>query len=492
MPVDTRDPAWAEHIADRDKVAALFSGRETAKEYVRSLPGWEGDSLTMIQDGVYFLPIVARTVETFGGLVFQKAPQRTLPTGLKPYLDDVTQTGQEIDRFAEQSLDGVMQTGAIMVLVDYPASDEPMTRAEAEAMGRRPVLKLYDGNSILAARKTLIRGVLKLTHVRVLEDVEEPDASDPNDPFKLTAFKQVRVLELVDGLYQQTVWRQGDGGWTAGEVIVPLMDGKPLDRIPAEFSNTRDGEARPAKPPLTDLADISIAHLNNSAQYEWALAWLGSPILFGAGIELANGETIQMGASSAVISPNKDAKLEIVQADGAKFGGLKGAMDDKRRDAAAMGARMLLEGQRSAITAETSRIEKAGETSVVVSMANAVSQCLTNSIRFLAKWASVSGADNGLYWLNDKLLPASMTPEKLKALLEAWAAEAITEAELFAQLQEGEVIDPAKTFEEHIDEKVQERPDPADAEDLSAALDPALKADPNAEDDTPAQDPARA
>lgn len=489
MPVDTRDPAWSEHAADRDKVAALFAGRETAKEYVRALPGWEGDSLVMIQDGVYFLPIVARTVETFGGLVFQKAPQRTLPEALKPYLDDVTQTGQEIDRFAEQGLDAIMQTGAVMVLNDYPASDEPMTRAEAEAMGRRPVLKLYDANAILAARKTLVRGVLKLTHVRVLEDVEEADAEDP---FKLVSSKQVRVLELIDGIYQQTVYTKDANGWTAGPPIIPLMDGKPLDRIPAEFSNTRDGEARPAKPPLADLADISIAHLNNSAQYEWALAWLGSPILFGKGITLAPGTSIQMGASSAVISGDKDADLKIVQADGEKFGGLKAAMDDKRRDAAAMGARMLLEGQRSAITAETSRIEKAGETSVVVSMANALSQCLTNSIRFLAKWASVSGADNGLYWLNDKLLPTGMTPEKLKALLEAWAAEAITEAELFAQLQEGEVIDPAKTFDEHMEQKVQERPDPADAQDLTDALDPALKADPNAEDDTPAQDPAKA
>lgn len=467
MPVNDRDPAWAEHEGARQKVADLFNGRETAISHVRALPGWDPETLQMIQEIAYFLPIVARTVETFGGLVFSKAPQRTLPESLTPYLDDVTQTGQEVDRFAEQSLDGVMQTGAIMVLVDYPTSERDMTRAEAERVGRRPVLRLYDANSILAARKTLIQGVLKLTHVRVLETVE---VADGTDGFKLKSQQRVRLLELIDGVYQQTVWTNGDAGWVADPPIIPRMGGKPLDEIPAFFSNTRDGEARPAKPPMTDLADISIAHLNNSAQYEWALAWLGSPILFGSGITLPAGETIQMGASSAVLTPEVGGKLEIVQADSSKFSGLKVAMDDKRRDAAAMGARMLIEAVRAAVTAETSRIEKAGETSVVVSMSNAVSQCLTNAIRLLARWAGVSGAEKGLYWLNDNLMPARLSAQEVSAYMDAWLRGGLTKAELFALFQSGELIDPAKTFEQHEDEAVEEAPDPATADDMRAAL----------------------
>lgn len=468
MPVNDRDPAWAEHILERQKVADLYAGRETAIQYVRGLPGWDPTTLAGISEGTYFLPIVARTVETFGGLVFQKAPQRIkLPDGLKPYLADVTQTGQEIDRFAEQAFDAVELTGAIMVLTDYPASDEEMTRAEAEKLGRRPVLRLYDANAILAARKTLIRGVLKLTHVRVLENVE---VKGDGDAFSIKTQAQVRLLELVNGVYQQTVWINGPGGWAAEPTIIPLMDGKPLDHIPADFCNTRDGEARPAKPPITDLADISIAHLNNSAQYEWALAWLGSPILFGAGITLAAGETIQMGASSAVISPEKDAKLTIVQASADATSGLKTAMDDKRRDAAANGARMLLEATRAAVTAETSRNERAGEASVVTAMSNAVSQCLTNAIRRLALWAQVSGADKGEYWLSTKLLPAKLTAQEVTSYLNAWLKGALTKAELFALFQEGELIDPAKTIEEHDDELIEEAPDPATADDMEAAL----------------------
>lgn len=479
MPVNDRDTAWAEHIDQRQKVSDLYAGRDTAITHVRALPGWDPKTLKEIGEGTYFLPIVARTVETFGGLVFQKAPQRIdMPPGLLPYLQDVTQTGQEIDRFAEQAFDALLLTGAVMVLTDYPASDEPMTKAEAEKVGRRPVLRLYDATTIISARKTLIRGVLKLTHVRVLESVE---IADGDDGFKLKTQNQVRVLELKDGVYQQTVWTQGDGGWQAGKVVIPLMDGQPLDHIPADFSTTRDGEARPAKPPMTDLADISIAHVNNSAQYEWALAWLGSPILFGAGITLGTGETIQMGASSAVLAPDKDAKLEIVQADATKFSGLKVAMDDKRRDAAANGARMLLEATRAAVTAETSRNERAGEASVVTAMSNALSQCLTNAIRRLALWAQVSGAEKSLYWLNDKLLPSRLSAQEVTAYIDAWIKGAITKAELFALFQAGEIIDPAKTLEEHEAEKIEEAPDPATQDDALAAMGGGADAEPEPE-----------
>lgn len=468
MAVNDRDPSWGAHLNDRKKVADIFGGREKAVSYIRGLPGWDAPTLTNIQGGAYFLPMVARTVETFGGLVFMKAPTRTIPKGLTPYLDDVTQAGQEIDRFAEQALDAVMLTGAVMVLVDYPASEERVTRAQAEQMGRRPVLRLYDANAILAARTTLIGTARKLTHIRLLEEVEEVDV---NDEFKIVAVEQVRVLDLIEGQYRQTVWRKAESGvWTAGPTITPRMNNAPLSAIPAFFSNTRDGEAIPARPPLTDLADINVAHLNNSAQYEWALAWLGAPILFGAGITLGDGETIQMGASAALVSPEPNAKLEIVQADASKFSGLKVGMDDKRRDAAALGARMLMETPRAAIAAETARIERAGETSVVGAMANAVSQCLTNALRLLAQWAGVSG--EVLYWLNTDLVPNSMTPQDLTALLDAWQRGAITKQDLFAKLQAGEVIDGSKTFDEHEEELALEENDTEDDEtDLPPPVD---------------------
>lgn len=473
MAVDDADAVWGRYKLERDRVAKVFAGRDEAISLIRGMPGWDDDTLKCIREGAYFLPMLARTVETFGGLVFLKSPMRTFPDGMDAYTDDVTQSGQEIDRFAEASFDGVLLTGAIGVLVDFPEAPEGLSRAEAEKRGHRPVLRLYDATSILEAQLTEVDGALRLTRVRVKEDYEVPGA----DEFAVETKPQVRVLDLDEnGVYRQRVFRQETGAWVAEDPIYPRMNGAPMTEIPMFFSNSRDNEPRPEKPPMLDIADINVAHLNNSAQYEWALAWLGAPILFGAGIDLSEGETIQMGASAAVVTPNDKAKLEIVQADAAKFSGLKTAMDDKRRDAAALGARMLMESPRAAVAAETARIERAGETSVVGAIANAVSQCLTNALRFLAKWAGLpetvrsnKGTDQPiLYWLNTDLIPTRMSPQELTALLDAWERGALSKQELYARFQEAEVVDPAKSFEDHEEELASEQVGDTEEDELAA------------------------
>lgn len=464
MAVNDCDATWGRYRAERDRVAKIHAGRDEAVSLIRGMPGWDAETLASIQEGAYFLPMVARTVETFGGLVFLKSPARTFPEGLEALTDDVTQTGQEIDRFAEACFDGVLLTGVVGVLVDYPDAPTGLSRADAEKLGHRPILRMYDGNSILAGPNK----------IRLLEDYEVQGA----DEFTFETKPQVRVLDLDEGgNYRQRVFRQDGGAWVVHETLHPQMASQPLKSIPIFFSNSRDNEARPEKPPMLDIADVNIAHLNNSAQQEWALAWLGAPILFGAGIELAEGETIQMGASSGVFSQNHQAKLEIVQADAAKFSGLKTAMDDKRRDAASLGARMLTETPRAAIAAETARIERAGETSVVGAIANAVSQCLTNALRFMAQWAGlpveVASKDGTkrpiLYWLNTDLLPTRMSPQEITSLLDAWQRGALSKKELFSRFQEAEIVDPALSFEDHEEQIASEEVQDDDA-DIEAAM----------------------
>jgi hypothetical protein len=459
VAVKDADPDWGKYQANRDRVSAVLAGREEAIGLIVGMPGWRDDTLGAYRDGAYFLPMVSRTLETFGGLVFLKAPTRTFPVGLEAFTDDVTGTGQEIDRFAEAAFDAVLKTSATGVLVDYPQAPTNLTKAEAQKQGFRPTLRLYDANSILAARVTTVDGVQRLTHVRLLEDYTEAGT----DEFTISTRQQVRVLDLDGGFYRQRVFREQGGVWTSGEVVEPTMAGVRLTSIPMFFSSTRDGEPRCDKPPLLDLSDINVAHLQNSAAMEWALMWLGNPILFGSGIKVADGETLAVGSSQAVLGPI-GSTLEIVQADGESVGALKRAMDDKRRDAAALGARMLMESPRAAIAAETARIERAGEASVIGAVANAVSQCLTNALRLLAEWAGVSGsvvtrtkagepvvgADGKpverplLYWLNTDLMPTRMSAQDLEALLKAWQAGALSKRELFSRFQEAEVVDPAE------------------------------------------------
>lgn len=466
MPVNEADPIWARYAADQQKVADLYAGRETALPYVRSLPGHDTKTADLFRAGAYFLPVVARSVEAFGGLVFAKTPTRDIPAGLETYLADITGSGQDIDRFAEQGFDGILLSGAVAVLVDYPEAPEGTTKAEAEAQGIRPTLQLYTSGAVLSARFRSFGPARKLAHVRLMEFVEE---DDPVDEFKITVVEQVRVLSLDDaGLYRQRVFRRITGSWELhGETIEPKRAGQRLDSLPVFFSNTRDGEPIPARPPVADLADVSIAHLNNSAALEWALLWTANPTPVFKGLHLAEGETVRLGSSEGIsVSAEGDAKF--MEFTGAGLEELRLALEAKRRDAALMGARMLLEASRHAIAAETARIERAGEQSVVAGIANALSDCLTKALTFLAEWVGVAG--NVEYWLNTDLNPAGLSPQMLAQYLDAWVKGALTKQELFSLLQVNEVIDPAKTFEEHEEEIALEQNDLADDDEIEAAM----------------------
>lgn len=441
MAVNDFDPAWSAQANNRAKVSDLFAGRDASLKYIRALPGHEPATATLFRDGAYFLPVVARTSEAFGGLVFAKTPAREVPAGLDDYLKDVTGAGQDIDRLAEQAFDGIIQSGAVMVLVDYPPAPKGVTKAQAEALGLRPVLRLYDASSILAARTVRVGAALKVSHIRVAETVEEP-----GEDFTIVTIQQVRVLELVDGHYRQQVWRVIDAKWQLFDTITPQKNNAPLSGIPAFFCNPRDGEPSPAKPPLTDLAEISVAHLNNSAALEWALLWTANPTPVFKGLDLADGETVKLGSSEGIaVSADGDAKF--MEFTGAGLEELRLALEAKRKDAAMMGARMLLERPRQAIAAETARIERAGETSVVAGIANALSDCLTKALTCMADWAGVPGKVE--YWLNTDLNPAGLSSQDLTALLAAWSSGAITLEDLFENLQRAEIVDPAKSFDNH-------------------------------------------
>ena len=455
MSVRHPDAAWAAYAKDRAKVAALMAGREAAKAYICALPGHSEATQAKYREGAYFLPMTARTSEAFGGLVFARTPSRTTPTALDALLSDVTRTGQDVDRFAEMAFDAVLQTHTICVLIDYPAAPAGLTVQEAEAQGFRPFATLYTADDILAARYSGAGSARQLSHVRLVERVEEPC---DEDEWAVESVEQVRVLDLDDaGRYRQRIFRQvmaldGKRSWQQwGDTIEPRAAGERLRVIPAFFCNPRDAEPRPGPPPLRDIADINIAHFNDSAAYQWGIIWTANPTPVLLGFDFGEGHVVELGSSRGLTGPDT-AKASYLEFTGGGLSELRLSMDAKRRDGAMIGARLLLEESKAAVAAETARIQRAGETSVIAGIANAVSECLTKALTLLAQWAGIEPTtpDGPLeYWLNTDLNPTMLTGPALTALLGAWQAGALTEQELFANLQRAEIIDPATNFADH-------------------------------------------
>jgi hypothetical protein len=414
------------------------------------------DRLKLFRERAYYLPALPRTVEMFGGLIFLREPQFRGADALAPYLEDATLTGLSMEGLASWAVSEVIEVGRVAILVDFPAAPENLTRFQAEAAGFRAFARLYETESILSAEHKMVGGVRKLWRVRLLETRVEVD-----DEWKEREFRRVRVLELQEGIYTQTVWERGTNrAWSVVEQSQPARNGAPLDYIPIFFMNARDHDPQPVRPPLADLSDVSVSHINSSALREWGEMWTANPTPWFAGVQAAptneSGESevtyqIKLGSSEAILL-DRDGRAGFQEFSGAGLASISDTLNRKEKHMAALGTRILLEDPRQAIAAETTRIQSAGQNSTLGRIATVASAALTSVLRELAQWAGVQDFRSVSYSLNKNFVPAGMSPEALKAYLAAVQQGQMSSQELYAALQAADVISGAKDYDLHLSE----------------------------------------
>lgn len=162
-----------------------------------------------------FYNATQRTIDGLRGLMFRKPPLVTAPPGLADILDDITGFGESLQAVAETIATEVLTVGRSGVLVDFPAAAPgPISRAEAEASGRRPFWVLYGAEDIVNWRIGRVAGRAALTRVTLAEHGNDDDGN-----------VRLRVLEIdADGIYRQRLYvraaqERGGGKWClAGRV----------------------------------------------------------------------------------------------------------------------------------------------------------------------------------------------------------------------------------------------------------------------------------
>ena len=91
---------------------------------------------------------------------------------------------------------------------------------------------------------------------------------------------------------------------------------------------------------------------------------------------------------------------------------------------AILGARML-EGQKKAAEAtDTAKIHRAGESSMLASMAQSISISMQKALQVFSDWAGGSG--EVIFELNRDFFPANLDPGQLTALVTSWQYGAIS------------------------------------------------------------------
>ena len=434
--VDGPSPLYL-HRAPEWRLMRAFSAGGRALRSVNYIPPpsdkWEDADKLRYANGAGVFNAVMATVDGLSGMVTVKEPTIDVPARMEALRADITGDGRDIDGLVSLMADEAMLVGSVALLVDYPENVEGLTRAQADALGSRPVVSVYPIETVLEVRHAKIGGKSVINRVRLREAREEPNGEWSN---KLV--QQVRVLELVDGVYQQRLFEKLDGGWMQVAEFQPRANGGTWDEIPFVMATADGATFVSPKPPLHELADINLTHIQSSALHRHCLREASQPFYFFRGLERPDGD-IYIGSSRALFSSNENAGAEIVQASAESVGAIVADMEALERRMAVIGARFLSQEMPGQIAEATAMINRSGDTASLSSVSASIEQAATKVLRWCARFMGQNEADCRVSLSRD-YMPKRLSAQELQSLVAAWQSGAITLADLYDNLVRGEII----------------------------------------------------
>lgn len=380
------------------------------------------------------------TVEGMVGQVFSRDPIMKLPDDLKSLVDDIDGTGVSLDQQSRRGLIQNIARGGFGLLVDYPVTATPLSLAQRREGYIRPTITQYDRLAIINWRFKKV-GAKQIFSLIVIHE----SASGTDDGFEVTTVEQWRVLKLDEaGEYTVTTYTraEADEGYVATSSVVKPKgpDGLPMRYIPFYFCGSLNNSPSPDIPIIYNLCTLNIAHYRNSADYEDSCYIAGQPTPVFAGLteqwvnRVFKNKTIQMGARAAIPLP-QGATAQILQASPNSMP--KEAMDQKEKQMAAMGAKLIEPGS-GTNTLGQAQLDESTESSMLAVAAKNVSLAYTMALIEAAKQQGLD-TEEMFYSLNTDFPASRLTPNERTQVILEWQAGAITQSEMRACLRKAGV-----------------------------------------------------
>ncbi len=388
-----------------------------------------------------FYGATALTIDAFVGMVFRKPPIKKMPDAFNELAADMTLSKdnvESIDRIAEISLREIMTVSRVGWLVEYPQTDGVQrTEAQVQALNLRPYVTMYTSEAIVDWASDRVNNTAQLVMVKLLETVVERDAM-----WKRTETQQERWLLLEDGRYLQRIYREDK---QFGDDIVPMMNGAPLTYIPFIGICKGGMGLDDCKPPVMALVDTNMSHYRTCADLEHGAHFTGlpTPMIFGS--RMPEGTKLGIGSTQFIVLPDQGT-AQYLEFTGQGLGVLERLRDAKQEQMAAQGARMLAKDKKAAESAETTQMRSSGETAILATMANVISEAMQRLQQIMADWMRISGEIS--IQLNTDYFEANATAQEITAWVAAWQAGAMSPESLFWNLKQGELVPQETTYEE--------------------------------------------
>lgn len=392
-----------------------------------------------------FANFTGRTKNALVGAAFRKKPMYELPEMLSYLESDATGDGLGIEQMAKDELSNLLETGRSFLLVDFPQAEETLSLEDVQRLNIRASIIPYTAEQVINWRTDVIAGRKLLTLVVLAEDYRTG-----NDEFDHEMDTQYRVLRLREDGYTQQIYRD-DEPFT-DEVYPRRSDGSTWDVIPAMFIGSKNNDSTIDDAPLSDIADVNIAHYRNSADYEESCFITGQPTLFittdlsAEQFMEINPDGVKLGARAGHVLGEKGSAT-LLQPDANNL--VLEAMKAKEAQMVAIGARIITDRGNNE-TAEGARIRFASENSVlgdiVSNLGAAIEQCIMWCGEFMGAGEEVE------FNLNTEFYDKSVDPQLIMSMVQLMDRQIISDQDIFNRLKAAGIIDGDRMLEDVRDE----------------------------------------
>lgn len=438
---DLMAPEWARCRDVAIGQRAIHAKRE---DYLPRLSKEEDDSYNLRLRMTTFFNASWRTIAGLRGMLFRKPPTVDAPQSILDAMKNIDLSGTSMHDMAQEVAEEALTVGRVGLMVDYPqVPDVAITQADVNALGLRAKIVMYKAESIINWKVRRANGSTSLAMVVLLES----ENMEGKTEFDHASEARYRVLDLHEGKYRQRVFKiddKNDGRDVLLSENIPLMNNKPLPFIPFVFIGVDHIGPEVDDPPLADLINTNLAHYGQATSYERGCFFSGLPTMFISGYDEPE-RSIYIGGNIANSLPNADAKAYYVEVQG-NFEALRMNLEDKKREMAVLGARMLEAQKMGVEAADAIARRQNGEESFLSAIAQTISKGLTQALDWFSQWQRVDVKST--YEINRDFVPIKMDSPTLIAMVSSWQQGAFSKETLFDNLKQGEIIADDITFEE--------------------------------------------
>lgn len=456
------------------KCRNCYAGEKQVKSkstlYLPQLNGQDASQYTNYITRAQFYGATNRTVEAYLGMIFRKPvsfratynnkENIDLDNFIERFLDKISADGKNINELAHQIVEEVIVAGRVGLLVDFPKigiERGPMAVSEYEQMGIKPILSLYQTESILNWYVVLEDGY----ELPILFVLHEPIDVFDEKSLVSTTVDSYRILYLenwqspVDRKYKVITvgptapYNLGSTSLTVTDVMYPLNNGNYLQYIPFYVLSDQGLDYNRVRiPMISDLANVNLGHYRNSADLENELHFVSLKTLVFPGWDKATYGNPRVGG--AIAAP-KDCIPVLLQptSDSA----IREEMILKEARMAVLGAERISQKQRYLPSASVAEITASTEASVIQNFLTSLNLAMNRIIQDMIIWAQPiwpkynDGTLNIKVHINEDLTDNALTGADLVNFISAFQQGGISLDTLYYNLERREIYPEGWTKE---------------------------------------------